>query len=216
MLGGFLLNLVVTVLFHPGGEEDNHEVIFAKYAESGSWEWVHLGQLVGILLLLAGLLLLYPALRPKAPKSAAIAASLTAATAAVWAVLQAVDGVALKQAVDAWFDATGPDKAIRLTNAETVRWTEWGLQSYVRVLFGLTILLYGAAILASHLLATWISGAAIFAGILSMAIGVDVAYSGLESSFQQIAIPAFQVVALVFIIGVAVASLRWRVSSPAS
>ena len=214
MLGGFILNGAVTMLFHPAGEEDNHEAIFVEYAESESWEWVHLGQFVGVLLVLAGLLLLCPVLRPRAPKLALLAAGLTVATAAGWAVLQAVDGVALKQTVDAWIDATGPDKAMRFADAETVRWTEWGVQSYVRVLFGSTMLLFGSAILVARPLAGWVGWAAVLAGILSIAVGVDVSHGGLDSGFQQIATPAFQLVILAFAIGVVVAASRGRTRDP--
>lgn len=42
LLGGFVFTTAVTVLFHPGGDEDVHNVIFTKYAASASWEWVHL------------------------------------------------------------------------------------------------------------------------------------------------------------------------------
>ncbi len=53
--------------------------------------------------------------------------------------MQGLDGVGLKQAV------------MSLAGAETIRWLEWGLQSYFRVLLGLTFMLAGAAILAGRL-----------------------------------------------------------------
>ncbi|WP_418606823.1 DUF4386 family protein [Georgenia sp. SUBG003] len=206
LIGGFVLNAAVTMLFHPSGDEDNHEVIFTRYAHSASWEWVHLAQFVGVLLALAGLLLLYPVLRPRSHNLALCAAGLTIATAAGWSVLQAVDGIALKQAVDAWTDATGAERAIRLADAETVRWTEWGVQSYVRVAFGLALLVYGAAILVARAFSGWTGWVAVLAGALSTAWGVDVGYSGLESSFQQIASPVFNATVAAFAVGVAVAS----------
>jgi hypothetical protein len=46
---------------------------------------------------------------------------------------------------------------------------------------------------------------AVVAGLVSIGVGVDVAYSGLESGFQQIASPGFQILMLVFAIGVVVA-----------
>lgn len=215
VLGGLVLNAAVTMLFHPAGEEDVHEAIFAEYAASDSWEWVHFGQFVGVLLTLGGLIVLHQALRPRAPVLSALAAGLTVATAAVWAVLQAVDGVTLKQAVDAWVAADGPDEAVRFADAETVRWTEWGAQSYFRVLLGATLLLFGAAILAARILAAWTGWIAILAGILSVALGVDVSYSGLDSGFQQIASWAFQVAVLAFAIGVVVTAARGRASGVA-
>jgi pheromone shutdown protein TraB len=78
------------------------------------------------------------------------AAAVTVATAATWAVLQGLDGVGLKQAVDAWYSASGADKAIRLANAETVRWLEWGFQSYFRVMLGVAFVLVGAGMLAGR------------------------------------------------------------------
>src|SRR5437870_9167174 len=61
-------------------------------------------------------------------------------------VLQAVDGVALKQAVDAWASAPAAEKAARFASAEVVRWLEWGTRSYQSFMFGLTLILFGAVI----------------------------------------------------------------------
>ena len=57
---------------------------------------------------------------------------------------------------------------------------------------------------------------AVLGGILSVAVGVDVSYSGLDSGIQRIAVPAFQVVILVFAIGVLVTAARGRVGEPAA
>ena len=105
---GLLVNAVST-LFHPAGEEDNHEVIFSAYANSDSWIAVHLGQFVGVLLALGGLLVLTRVMRA-AGRSTLLpqfAAAAAVATAATWAVLQGLDGVGLKYAVDAWYSASG-------------------------------------------------------------------------------------------------------------
>lgn len=210
LLGGFLFTTVVTVLFHPGGNEDVHEDIFARYAASGAWEWVHFAQFVGVLAALGGLIVLHLVLRPRAPRLSAFAAGMTVATAAVWAALQAVDGVTLKQAVDAWVAADGSERAVRLGDAEVVRWTEWGLQSYFRVTLGVALLLFGATILTTRALAAWAGWVAVLAGLLSVAVGVDVAYSGLESVFQELAVPAFQLLMLVLAVGVLVSARRER------
>jgi hypothetical protein len=210
LLGGFVFATAVTVLFHPGGDEDVHEVIFAKYAASASWEWVHLAQFVGVLAALGGLVVLHLVLRSRAPRLSAFGVGVTVATAAVWAVLQAVDGITLKQAVDAWVATDGADKAIRFADAEVVRWAEWGAQSYFRLLLGAALLLFGAALLAARLLAGWVGWMAVLAGILSVAVGIDVSYRGLDSGLQRIAVPAFQVVMLVFAIGVVTTAARER------
>ena len=210
LLGGFLFTTVVTVLFHPGGNEDVHEDVFARYAASGAWEWVHFAQFVGVLAALGGLIVLHQVLRPRAPRLSAFAAGTTVATAAVWAALQAVDGVTLKQAVDAWVAADGPERAVRFGDAEVVRWTEWGLQSYFRVTLGVALLLFGATILTTRALAAWAGWVAVLAGLVSVAVGIDVAYSGLESGSQELAVPAFQLLMLVLAVGVLVSARRER------
>ena len=171
LLGGLVLTTAVTMLFHPSGNEDVHEAIFAEYAASDSWEWVHFAQFVGVLVALGGLIILHQALRSRAANLSVFAAGLTVATAAVWAVLQAVDGITLKQAVDAWGAADGSERVVRSADAEIVRWTEWGAQSYFRVLMGAALLLFGVAILTTHLLAGWTGWVAILAGSCRSASG---------------------------------------------
>ena len=123
---------------------------------------------------LAGLLVLCGALRPEMPYLAVLAAGTIIATGAIWAVLQAVDGVTLKQAVDAWVAASETEKATRLADAETVRWIEWGLQSYFRVLLGVAFLLLGAAVVVSRLIPSWLGVVLGVGGLLSLALGFSV------------------------------------------
>jgi len=209
MVGGWLVAIIST-LFHPAGSEDDHAAVFAEYAESGSWVAVHLVQFAGVLIALSGLVVLYRFMRAAGRQSlvAHLALGATVATAAVWAVLQGLDGVGLKQAVDAWASASGAEKQIRFANAENVRWLEWGFQSYFRLLLGLTFMLFGAAIVASRLIAGWLGWAAVLAGVISLLIGVDVGYSGLASGLQDLLGIAFLVVGLAFGVGVLAAGLR--------
>lgn len=211
VLGGLLISFVAR-LFHPSGDEDDHEAIFTEYADNGAWVAVHLVEFVGVATALAGLLVLYRVLRVsgEAPVLAGFAAGATIAAAACWAVLQGLDGVALKQAVDAWVGASGAQEEIRFDNAETVRWLEWGFQTYFRVLLGLSLALFGAAILVTRLIKRWLGWVAVLAGALSAALGIVVAYEGLESGFDAAAGPAFLVVMLVFAIGLLVTGLRRR------
>ncbi|TPQ23468.1 hypothetical protein [Streptomyces sporangiiformans] len=209
MVVGFLINIVSTAL-HPSGEEDDHQAIFTEYADSDAWVAVHLGQFVGVLVALGGLLVLYRALRGTGRSAllAHLAAALTVATAAMWAVLQGLDGVGLKQAADAWAAASAADKQIRFADAETVRWLEWGFQSYFRILLGLAFALFGAALIAGRSVAGALGWAAVLAGIISVVIGVDVGYSGLASGLQDALGIAFFIVALIFAFGVLISGMR--------
>ena len=150
--GGFITYVVVTLL-HTGGPANDHKVIFGDYAGSHSWAAVHLGQFAGMAAIVAGLLALYAALYPAQGNrtvGAAGVARLGAVSAAValglYGVLQAVDGVALKQAVDAWVSAPVADKGARFASAETVRWLEWGTRSYHSFTLGLALILLGTAV----------------------------------------------------------------------
>lgn len=209
LVGGWLLTVVAT-LFHPGGQEDDHAVIFVKYADSGAWVAVHVVQFVGVLVALGGVVALQHLLRTTGRSAllARLAAASAVATAGLWAVLQGLDGVGLKQAVDAWQGAPAAQEPIRYAAAETVRWLEWGLQSYFRLLLGVTFLLLGAALLAGRALAGWVGWAAVVAGLLSLAIGIDVGYSGLASEVQDLLGIAFLLVGLAFGGGLLAAGVR--------
>jgi hypothetical protein len=145
LLSGQLLYIVVTLL-HTGGEANDHHDVFAEYADSGSWTVVHLGQFASMAILVAGLIALFSALHGPARATARLGAAAATATLALYGALQAVDGVALKQAVMAWASAPEADKAARFAAAEAVRWLEWGLRSYQDIALGLALLLFAAAV----------------------------------------------------------------------
>jgi hypothetical protein len=210
LLAGFVVNAIQRMIFHPTGEEDNHEAIFTQYAASDAWVATHFAEFLLVLVALSGLLVLCLALRREAPYLALFAAGALVASGAVWAVLQAVDGITLKQAVDAWAAATGPDKATRLTDAEATRWLEWGLQGYFRVLLGVAFVLLGAAIVVSRLVPSWLGGLLVLGGLLSVAIGFSIGYQGLESGFQDVIAIPLQLVVLALGVGLLIVSRRAR------
>jgi len=147
ILTGQLLFIVVT-LFHADGQANDHRSVFAEYARSGSWKAVHLVQFAAIAILLAGLLALFFAVDvPAGPARLAgrFGAAATVVTLALYGVLQAVDGVALKQAVNAWASAPDAEKAAHFASAEAIRWLEWGMRSYQNFAQGLALLLFAAA-----------------------------------------------------------------------
>jgi rhodanese-related sulfurtransferase len=209
LVGGFVANLIATHV-HPAGHEDDFPVIFAKYADSDAWVAVHLVQFAAVLVVLGGFLALHRVLRLRreAPVLALCALGCTVATAAVWAALQGIDGVALKQAVDAWANASGAEKAMRFADASTVRWAEWGLNSYFRLLLGLTVVLFGLAIARTALVAPWLGWAGLLGGLLYMASGVAVGYAGFESDFESAVGAGAQLLFVVLVVGVLVSGVR--------
>jgi hypothetical protein len=144
-----LLVFVLVGLLHPDGNANDHPAVFAEYAASATWKLVHLGQFVGMAILLGGLLALSVALDVPAGAARLAArwgAASTVAALALYGVLQGVDGVALKQAVTAWVSAPPDQRAARFASAEAVRWLEWGVRSYQDFALGLALLLLAAAV----------------------------------------------------------------------
>ncbi|MFL6026663.1 MAG: hypothetical protein ACJ72K_06995 [Friedmanniella sp.] len=169
ILAGVVVTAVAGLLHPEGADANDHPAIFAVYAASRSWTAVHLGQFVGMAMIVFGLVALSVALDP--PPGAGRWLSRMGVVAAgsalaLYAVLQAVDGVALKQAVDAWASAGEAERTVRFAGAETVRWLEWAVRSYQSFLFGLALILIGGSI-------------AVTAGRVPRAVGYLMALSGL-------------------------------------
>jgi hypothetical protein len=148
VIGEVLFALVT--LFHPGREDpNNHPAVFAEYASSGSWTAIHFGQFVFMAVLLVGLLVLFFALdvRSGIPGWVGRFGAVSVVVAlALYGVVQAVDGVANKHAVDAWASAPEAEKATRFASAETMRWLEWGTSSYQTFMFALALILLATVI----------------------------------------------------------------------
>lgn len=149
LLVGQLLYIGVTQ-FHAAGDANNHPAIFAVYAGDEIWAAVHLGQFLSMAILLAGLLALFFVLDIEdeaANWPGRFGAASAVAALALYGVLQAVDGIALKQAVNAWATAPDAEQGARFASAEAIRWLEWGVRSYHDFGLGLALLLFAAAIM---------------------------------------------------------------------
>ena len=195
---GLAIALVSTLVFHPTGTGEelmNNPFIFGVYAEDPLWIASHIGQFAGILLIFAGGFVALHRLLVKSESATASALSwfglVTAIiTASTFTILQAVDGIALKIASDTWYAIPPGEeerKAIYLGVAEGIRWNEWGLQSYYRMLWGAASLIFGVAIVKSVVLRKWIGAVGIAAGVVTIASGVVMAYVGFSSARDLVA-----------------------------
>ena len=94
---------------------------------------------------------MFRALRPAGGSTLLTRAGEAAAvlTASVLAMLQAVDGVALKHAVDSLVAAPAALHDAAFHDAEIVRWMEWATAGYCRIALGLTAVLIGVAVRGS-------------------------------------------------------------------
>lgn len=212
LLAGQLLYIAVT-LFHAGGDANNHPAIFAAYAANRIWIVVHLGQFVSMAILLAGLLALFFALdvRDGTVKWAGrFGAASAVAALALYGVLQAVDGIALKQAVNAWASAPEAEKTARFASAEAIRWLEWGMRSYQDFAQALALLLFAAAMARTAWIPrpiAWLMG---LSGLAYLVQGWMVGSEGFSPT-QSVAIVLAWVLSLMWMIWLLVAA--WRMQS---
>jgi hypothetical protein len=183
--------LAVSEAFHPSGEDPmDHSAVFREYAESDAWTTVHLGQYFGFLLVLGGLVALYYSLAARPGRAAGLApfglaAAVTAA--ASYTVLQAVDGIALKRAVDAWVGAPADQATAAFAAAEAIRWTEIGMNSLSNFLTGLTLLLFGLVVAFGRSYPRWTGWMAVASGCAFVYNGVvEVAYEGFVPSIVKL------------------------------
>ena len=208
----FLLGLVVLVIstqLHPAHEDPmDNPAVFREYAQSDLWIAVHLGQFAGFLLVIGGLVALYYSIAIRPDAAAAIARfgfAVSITTGAAFTILQAVDGIALKRAVDAWASAPPDQQGATFAAAEAIRWIEIGVNSLAFSLVGLTLVLYGIALALSGYFPRWTGWLAIAAGIAHVIRGVGVSYQGFVPS-----IAALVGLALLALWTVVMAVLMWR------
>jgi uncharacterized membrane protein len=196
-----LVIIIVSTLFHASSEDlmDN-PVVFVVYAESDPWVAAHIGQFAGVMLVFAGgFVALFRLLVGSESGTASALAWFGLVTAilvaSTFTILQAVDGIALKIAVNTWYAIPTPtptspspsssadddaveEKAIAFRVAEGIRWTEIGVNSINRIIQGAVAIIFGVAIAKSALLSRWIGAVGIFAGAVTVIAGIGVAYLG--------------------------------------
>ncbi len=175
---------IVSTLFHATSKDPANQLLeFTAYANSNSWTAVHIGQFVGVITVFSGgFVALYRLLVQSESIMAFILAwiglSLAIMTASAFAVLQAVDGIANKMAVDSWVAAPPEEKAITFTVAEGIRFIEYGANSIFRILQGTVAVIFSITIFKSNLLNKWICGAGVVIGAATIYAGLEVAQLG--------------------------------------
>ncbi|HEU5343354.1 MAG TPA: DUF4386 family protein [Ktedonobacterales bacterium] len=212
LLVGQLLYIVITLL-HAGGVANDHHAIFATYAASGSWTLVHIGQFAAMALLVAGLVALSFAVDVQAGLArwgGRFGAASAVAALALYGGLQAVDGVANKQADAAWVNAADAEKAARFASAEAIRWIEWGLRSYQNFALGLAVLLLAVAVLRIAWVPRPIAFLMALAGLTYLAQGWIVGVEGFSQTLSNAIVLAYvlDVVWMVWLVIVAVRMKR--------
>jgi hypothetical protein len=209
LLGGQVGYIAVTQL-HAGGHANDHHEIFETYAHDVLWSGVHLGQFAAMGVLVAGLLVLAAALGSRdgvAGWLSRFGAAAAVTTLTLYAALQAVDGVALKQAVTAWANAPEAEQAGRFAAAEAIRWLEWGMRGYQDFALGAALLLFAGAMATTRWLPRALGPVVGLSGLAYLAQGWIAGTEGFSPA-QSVAIVLGWGSCLVWIVWLAVAA--WR------
>jgi len=201
--------LFIGTYLHPLGADPSEAVAaFTEYAADRLWIATHLTQLAGVVLLVAALLCLARQLESGSGAGwARLGAGGAIASLAVTTVLQAVDGIALKALVDAWATASAGQKEPAFHAAFAVRQVEIGLASVLSLLLGLTVTVYGVALLVDRTYPNWLGGLAIVGGVPTTVAGVLTAPRGFSRLAMATSMSAGLVLLVwMFILGV----FMWR------
>jgi hypothetical protein len=207
---GVVVFVVATAVFHPSREHPMDNVaVFMEYAQDESWVATHFAQWLASIFLMGGFLPVYLSIASRMEKGVVaarfgIAAALL--TAAGFTMLQAVDGIALKWAVDAWAAASPTERDALFAAALSVRWTEYALQSYSNLTLGLTLILFALATVWSSVYPRWHAWLAAGSGLAWIVHGTMVAYIGLFDSP-----PRLIAIALMAIWAFAMGHVMWRI-----
>ncbi len=184
---------------------------FTEYAADQIWVASHLTQFFGVALIVSGLVTLSHLLTSGDGGAwAQLGLAGAIASLAVAAALQAVDGVALKTMVDAWAAAPATEKDMLFHAAFGVRQVEAGLASLMGLLFGLTVAVYGVALVVDKDYPKWLGWVGIIGGIPTAMAGVVMAYTGFSSLAMGINMPASFLLLIWMIL---VGAMMWRRSN---
>jgi hypothetical protein len=188
----------------------NASKAFAEYAADPHWVASHIGQFAGIVLLGVALVALTSMMETLKPSVWGRVGMLgTAASVAVSAVLQAVDGVALKVMVDRWAQATGEVQAQAFESAFALRQIETGMASYLSILFGLTISTFGISLLLNRRFPRWLGWLGLVGGIGTIAAGIAQAYTGFSILAMRLSMPSS---CALLLWAIAVGIFMWRLA----
>jgi hypothetical protein len=182
------LAYVVVTLFHPpGADANNHAVVFHEYAMSQTWIPIHLLQLAALVLALIGIAGLAGSvlhLQQNGRVLALLAVGFAIVSIPLAAILQAVDGITQKRAVDAWVAAGGTVGSASFAAAETMRWLEEGVNAVLSLGMGVAVILVGAAMARGAVYPRWLGWVGGVIGIAVLIQAILVSETGFSPAAQ--------------------------------
>jgi hypothetical protein len=206
LLGAGLLG--VGTWLHPADADPGvPAAAFSEYAADGRAGWVtaHLLQFGGVAsMTLAMVLLARTVAGPRGAAWARVTAVCATAGLSTAAVLQAVDGVALKAMVDLWSSASD-DRTSLFAATLAVRQVEIGLDALLALVLAAAFLSLGVALLAAR--SRGLGGLALATAAAAAANGLALALGGFSDT-AMLATTASGLLGLAFLLTAAVWS--WR------
>jgi hypothetical protein len=201
--------LIAGTLLHPMSADPGDPLAaFTEYAADRLWVASHLSQFVGVALMVVGLIAYADSLHDrKRAWMARLGVLFAVAALAGSAMLQAIDGVALKAMVDAWANASPDQKQASYFAALAVRQAEIGTAAYVGLLFGTAVALIASARTEGDHLERWLGWLGVAAGIGAIGGGAATAFTGFSSAAMNVSMLS-NLAIVVWMIGMA--ALIWR------
>lgn len=203
-----LLIYFVSAVLHPGTAPHHTEAAFAHYATEQNWALIHLGELLGVLLMSAAAVALARRLQGGLSGAwATLGGAAMVVFASVYVVFIAVDGVALGIMVDRWVNAQPEQKPLLFETAFAVRQIEAGLFGMQWFIFGVATALFAVAFAANGTAIGrgWRSGMALLSAVSSLgalAFGIAQAQTGFSELSMSFQIGLYIGVAWILAIGI--------------
>lgn len=211
---GVALVVVMEGFLHPQKSHPNDSAAaFREYAASDAFTSIHIGDFMGTLFIVLALVALFRLVFPLGGWPGALATvGLVAAVlvAAVFAVQMAVDGVALKSAVDDWAAAPADEKPAAFRVAEGIRDVEKGLSGIFQLTNGVALLAFGVSVASGGVPARWLGVVGALAGVGALLGGWSTAHTGFSTDAARFSLPTVLLLA-VFVLGVC--GYLWRAGS---
>ncbi|HEX5533243.1 MAG TPA: DUF4386 family protein [Actinomycetales bacterium] len=210
-IAGLVLVLVMEVFLHPSRAHPNDSpAAFREYAASDAFTSIHIGDFIGTLCIVLAFVALYRVLSrqrgwPGAFATVGVVSALL--VAAIFAVQMAVDGVALKAAVDAWVNAPPAEAPSAFRVADGIRDMEKGLSGFFQITNGVALLGLGLSIALGRCYPRWLGIVGAVAGIGTLFGGWMTAHTGFSMAASRFSLPTVVLLA-VFVVGVCVQ--MWR------
>lgn len=214
-IAGAALGLVFNLL-HPRSEDslDSIAAELRQVDDSGIWVFDHVMLGIAVVLSFLGLIAIARSITGDVGTSwAALARASAIASTAILSSLIAIDGIALKEIAEGFGPVTELESATAFVGAapvvETVRALFTGS---IGAFFGVTPLLFGAAVVSSDVYPKWLGYVALVAGALGFVTAIIQAFNGLSTLTTLIFFPIASVMFTLWLLYMGV--LLWRKTVP--